>query len=142
MKRMFVCLSLAAIIGICGCTKVENNPQAEAKALEAAVAWLALVDGEKYSESWVEASQSFRKTIRKHKWIQTMQSVRKPFGNNISRELDSKRYQTSLRKAPDGEYVILYFSVSFENKESTLETITCQLDSDGKWRVAGYIMDK
>lgn len=142
MRRMFVCLSLAAIISICGCTKVESNPEAEAKALEAAVAWLLLIDGEMYMESWAEASQSFRKVIQRGKWIQTMQSVRKPFGKKISRVLESKRYQTSLKGAPDGEYVIIYFQSSFDNRESAPESVTCKLDKDGQWRVAGYFMDK
>ncbi|NOX96543.1 MAG: DUF4019 domain-containing protein, partial [Nitrospirae bacterium] len=67
-----------------------------------------------------------------------MQAIRKPLGKNISRELKSKRYRTSLPGAPDGKYVVIQFKSSFENKKSALETVTPMLDKDGKWRVSGY----
>ncbi|MEW6584469.1 MAG: DUF4019 domain-containing protein, partial [Nitrospirota bacterium] len=49
----------------------------------------------------------------------------------------SKKYATSLPGAPDGEYVVIEFETSFENKKSAVETVTPMMDS-GKWRVSGY----
>ena len=109
-------------------------------AVAAAESWLSLVDSETYAESWDEASQFFKGAIKKDQWTQTMQAARKPFGKNISRELKSKSYRTALPGAPDGEYVIIQFKASFENKKSAIETITPMLDKDGKWRVTGYYM--
>jgi hypothetical protein len=40
--------------------------------------------------------------------------------------------------APDGEYVVIQFEASFENKKSAIETVTPMLDKDGNWRVSGY----
>ena len=40
----------------------------------------------------------------------------------------------------DGQYVIIQFKASFENKKSAVETITPMLDQDGTWRVSGYYM--
>jgi hypothetical protein len=45
---------------------------------------------------------------------------------------------TSLAGAPDGEYVVIQYETSFENKKSSIETVTPMLDKDGKWRVSGY----
>ena len=42
--------------------------------------------------------------------------------------------------APDGEYVVIQYEASFENKASAVETITPMLDKDGQWRVSGYFM--
>jgi len=42
--------------------------------------------------------------------------------------------------APDGEYVVIRFSTSFEKKQSAIESITPMLDSDGVWRVSGYFI--
>jgi len=39
---------------------------------------------------------------------------------------------------PDGDYVIIQFDTSFENKKSAIETVTPMLDKDGVWRVSGY----
>ncbi len=139
MKIMLMCLSLAVVVSLSACSSA-SNPQAETDAVAAANAWLSLVDGEKYAESWEEAAQFFKGAVQKEQWIQTMQSGRKPFGKNISRELKSKSYRTSLPGAPDGEYVVIQFKASFENKKSTIETVTPMLDKDGEWRVSGYFM--
>ena len=138
MRRILGCLLLAAIVSFSGCS-AERNPQTE-KAVVAAKAWLSLVDGEKYAESWAEAAQLFKGAVQKEQWCQTMQSLRKPFGKNISREINSMQYQTALPGAPDGEYVVIQFTASFENKKSAVETITPMLDKDGQWRVSGYYM--
>jgi hypothetical protein len=45
---------------------------------------------------------------------------------------------TRLPAAPDGNYVVLKYDTSFENKKSATETIAPMLDKDGKWRVSGY----
>lgn len=139
MKKMLVCVSLVAIVALLGCNS-KSNPQAETAAIDVAKAWLSLVDGEKYAESWDASAQYFKSAVKKEQWLQAMQSGRKPFGKNISRELKSKSYRTALPGAPDGEYVVIQFNASFENKKEALETITPMLDKDGQWRVSGYYM--
>jgi hypothetical protein len=139
MKRMLMCLLLVAVVNFSGCSSA-GSPDAETAAVEAARDWLSLVDAEKYAQSWEEAAQLFKGAVPKEQWVQTMQAARKPFGENISRELKSKRYKTSLPGAPDGEYVVIQFKASFENKKSAIETITPMLDKDGQWRVSGYYM--
>ena len=139
MRRILMCLSLIAIVSCVGCSSASNS-EAERAAVAAAEAWLSLVDVEKYAESWEEAAEFFKGAVQKEQWVQTMEAGRKPFGRNISRELKSKRYRTSLPGAPDGEYVVIQFKASFENKKSAIETITPMLDKEGKWRVSGYFM--
>ena len=142
MKRVLIpilAIFVCTIAGLSGCSSA-SNPQAETAAVTAANAWLLLVDGEKYAESWDEAAQLFKGAVPKEQWVQMVQAVRKPFGKNVSRELKSKSYRTSLPGAPDGEYVVIQFNASFENKKSAIETITPMLDKDGKWRISGYYM--
>ena len=67
-----------------------------------------------------------------------MAGVRQPFGKLLSRKLKSKQYATSLPGAPDGQFVVIQFEASFENKKAAIETVTPMLDPDGKWRVSGY----
>ena len=139
MKKAFVCIALTVMCSLVGCSSA-SNPEAETAAVAAAESWLSLVDGEKYAESWDEAAEFFKGAIPKEQWRQTMQAVRKPLGKNLSRALKSKSYRTALPGAPDGEYVVIQFKTSFENKKSTVETVTPMLDKDGKWRVSGYYM--
>ena len=67
-----------------------------------------------------------------------MQSFRQPLGKVKSRKLMSKKYTKNLPGAPDGDYMVIQYRSSFENKKSAMETITPMLDKDGKWKVSGY----
>ncbi len=120
--------------------KADPSPDrdGEAAAISVADAWLSLVDKGDYKKSWFEAAQYFKNAISEDQWEQAIRAARKPLGKNLSRELISKSYHTSLPGAPDGEYFVIRFKSSFENKKSATETITPMLDKDGKWRVSGY----
>ncbi|KPJ71393.1 hypothetical protein AMJ52_08655, partial [candidate division TA06 bacterium DG_78] len=59
-------------------------------------------------------------------------------GKLVSRTVKSAKYTTSLPGAPDGEYVVIQYEASFENKQSAIETVTPMKDTDGAWRVSGY----
>jgi hypothetical protein len=67
-----------------------------------------------------------------------MRSIRKLGGTMLSREFIFQEETTSIPGAPDGEYVIMSFKTSFENKELAIETVTSLLDTDNTWRVSGY----
>ena len=69
-----------------------------------------------------------------------VQSARSPFGKLKKRTFAAAKYMTELPGAPDGEYVVIQFQASFENKENAVETITPKLAPDGKWRVSGYVI--
>ena len=113
----------------------------EKEAIKAALTWLSLVDKEQYDTSWNEAASYFKGAVSQQQWLQSMKSVRKPLGQNLSREVKSKQYATSLPGAPDGEYVVIQFVSSFSNKKSAIETVTPMLDTEGKWRVSGYYIN-
>ena len=114
------------------------NPTAEKAAVSASLAWLALIDAGRYDESWQETAQLFKAAVTKQQWRTSMVAYRKPLGKLISRTLKSKTYTTSLPGAPDGNYVVIQYTTTFENKKSAIETITPILDGDGQWRVSGY----
>lgn len=120
--------------------KADASAQREEAAVKAALAWLALVDGGKYAESWKEAAELFRGAVPQESWVQQVGGVRKPLGKVHKREVKSKSFQTSLPGAPDGQYVVIQFEASFESKKAAVETVTPLLDKDGKWRVSGYFI--
>jgi hypothetical protein len=141
---LLIVLLFLSLVG-CSTTTTTVKPEtdvntAESKAVAAAKEWLSLVDNQKYGESWQQAAQLFKDAVNKQQWIQIIQSGRRPLGKNTSRELKSKRYMTNVPGAPDGEYVVIEFNASFENKKSAIETVTPMLDKDAKWRVSGYFI--
>ena len=135
-RTITLCIILACSL-LCVCM-VMADQKAEELAAKAASKWLTLVDEGKYSESWDEAAQLFRGAVTKEQWKESVSSVRRPLGKLVSRTLKSKTYAASLPGAPDGEYVVIQYTASFENKKSATETVTPMLDKDGKWRVSGY----
>lgn len=106
----------------------------------AADSWLALVDAAKYGESWDEAASFFKDRVPRAQWEKMCQSVRNPLGELKFRARDSAQYTTQLPGVPDGEYVVIQYRATYENKKSAVETVTPMMDKDGKWRVSGYFI--
>ncbi len=136
MVRRIACLIMAGLI-FSGAA-MAGDAGKEASAVSAAKKWLSIVDAGEYSASWKEAAGLFRNAVGPEQWEQSLQAVRKPLGKLISRKVQTKIYKTSLPGAPDGEYVVIQFATSFENKKKAIETVTPMMDKDGKWRVSGY----
>ena len=107
-------------------------------AIEAAQAWLSLVDEGLYLESWREGATYFKKAVGQEQWTQSMVAFRKPLGKTLSRKITSAKYTTTLPGAPDGEYVVIQFQTKYERKVNTIETVTPSKEEDGNWRIAGY----
>jgi len=133
------------VLMVAGCGKQvpsggssKSNPAAEKAAVESAQAWLDMVDAGSYSKSWEEAAAVLKSAVSQADFEKSLRAVRPPLGKMVSRKLKSQQYATSLPGAPDGEYVMIQYNTTFENKANAIETITPMLDKDGKWRVSGY----
>ncbi len=141
MKHTLLSLFVLTAIGSFGvCFAAGGKVEKETAAVAAAQAWLAQVDTEHYAESWETAAAYFKSAVTTAQWQQAISAVRRPLGKVQSRQLASKRFMTELPGAPDGEYVVLQYKTSFQNKKSAIETITPMRDQDGKWKVAGYFI--
>lgn len=137
MVSRIACLVAVGLI-LTAVTGMAEEPEKEKAAVAAAEKWLDIVDEGKYGESWQEAAEYFRNAVRQKQWEQAVQLARKPLGRLVSRQVKSATYKTSLPGAPDGEYVVIQFHTSFENKKAAIETVTPMIDKDRKWRVSGY----
>jgi Protein of unknown function (DUF4019) len=136
--KVTIGLGMAIILSVCVVLAVESDRVKVA--LPSAETWLTMVDEGSYADSWNQAAGYFKGAVKQEKWQETLQALRKPLGKVISREVKSKSYHTSLPGAPDGEYVVIQFETFFENKKTTVETVTPMMDRDGKWRVSGYFI--
>lgn len=130
-------LCLMPLVGGCG---LAGHSEAETAAVASARQWLALVDEGAYVKSWEEAAPFFKNAVPCEQWDRTMRTGRAPFGRNLSRTLITTRYCNALPGAPDGEYVVIQFKASFENKKLAVETVTPMRITNGTWRVSGYYM--
>ena len=115
-----------------------QNKKENKKAQMAATNWLVQIDKGEDLESWDNAAQYFQNQILQDRWSAALKASRGPLGNSTSRNINSSEFRSELPGAPDGNYYILTYNSSFENKASAIETITLTKGIDGKWRAVGY----
>ena len=120
--------------------ETKSNPEAEQKALESSAKWLKIVDAGDYGKSWDEFSKTYQSKVTKEQMNTSLSTVLKPLGKLLKREVISKKYMTALPALPDGEYVLIRYSSSFEKKKMAIETILSVLDADKVWRVGTYLI--
>ena len=132
------CVILVCILACDAPLKAFAGDAGTNAAVAAADAWLRLVDRGKYAESWETAALLFRAGMAQERWVQAAGAVRNPLGNVVLRKLKTKKAVTSLPGAPDGNYVVILYDTTFENKRNSVETVTSMLEKDGRWRVSGY----
>ncbi|PLX89622.1 MAG: hypothetical protein C0614_01740, partial [Desulfuromonas sp.] len=49
-------------------------------------------------------------------------------------------YSKHAFDSPDGEYIVLTYESRFANYQELNETVTVTLDSDARWKIAGYFV--
>ncbi len=124
------------IIGIAAVVVAVAGP-AEDEAAGIGEKWLALLDDQKYEESWDQASSQFRDQVNKDQWVAVLKRAREPMGAKVSRATARVDFVKTLRGAPDGDYAIIHYTTSFQNKNDVTERLTL-VKEDGKWLAAAY----
>lgn len=134
MKQIFLLIFFIPIF------LFSQNTREEKKAIKSANFWLSQVDNENYDNSWEISGNYFQENIQKDRWIATLKASRKPLGKLISRNNDSIDYHKSLPGVADGNYYIVHFKVTYENKKEAKETITLSKNKKGQWEVVGFFI--
>ncbi|HUM09401.1 MAG TPA: DUF4019 domain-containing protein [Myxococcaceae bacterium] len=119
---------------------VAAGEPSDAAGVQAAEAWLKLVDAGQYGASWDEAAPMFRERVSRAEWEKMAAAARRPLGKVLSRKLSAKQVAHTLPGAPDGTYVVLVYETRFEHKEKGSENVTVMLDPQGRFRAAGYFI--
>jgi Protein of unknown function (DUF4019) len=139
MKAMKPMLLMIVTLGIAVATlpRAAEEDIDTVPATDAARAWLTIVDGGRYGESWQAAAEVFRNGVPQAQWETMVASVRGKVGNLMLRKPLSVKYARDLPNAPHGEYVVIQYTTRFENGLFT-ETVTPMKQTDGSWKVSGY----
>jgi hypothetical protein len=134
--RGYVCLVVFGILASLSTNLIMTGTQSEEDVAPDAQKWLALVDDQKYEESWMRASSMFRSEVKQEQWIAALKRSRDPLGSVSSRTRTRLQFSNSLRGAPDGNYAILHYQTAFSSKSAT-ERLTL-VKEDGRWQMAAY----
>lgn len=111
----------------------------EKAAAKRAQEWLALVDQGNYVESWDAAAKALQTSVPREKWKDLLTRLRPPLGKVRSRRVASTTYKPPFRGAPEGNYVLMMFTTSFERRD-LVETVIPLQEADGTWRVSSYFI--
>ena len=115
-----------------------QNKKENKKAQMAATNWLNQIDNGQYLESWDDAAKYFQNQIQKDRWSSALNASRKPLGVLKSRIVNTSEFKIELPGAPDGNYYVIKFDVSYEKKIKATETVTLLKDKNGEWKVVGF----
>lgn len=126
---------IAALASAQSQEEVDTRP-----ATAAALAWLEVVDSQRYGVAWDAAAPVLQGAIERTRWEVTIQDARNPLGAVHGRKLRSANYARNLPNAPEGEYVVIEYATAFANRPQSMETVTPMKQPDGKWKVAGYFI--
>ena len=102
--------------------------------------WLDQLDNRKYATTWQSSDQLIQQSVSETEWESAISSVHEMFGSMLSRHILSADYHAELPGSPDGNYIVVQFETSFQNKEFSIETVVSSKGDDGVWRVAGYFI--
>lgn len=116
----------------------QSTQEKEAAASLAAQGWLVLLDRKDWGRAWETTASAFRGKVPLGAWMDAIPKVREPLGAFVERTPAETSYKTSLQGMPEGEYVTVAFASKFADRE-VAEVVTTVRDSDGKWRVTGYL---
>ena len=144
MSRKFWITDVRVLIGAFAVLLFANLAAADDAKINAAQksaeVWTQLIDSGNYGESWEQASEPFKKSVAKERWIDAAKQARAPLGKATSRKLTDSNYATQLEGAPAGEYVTLQYQTSFEKMSTAAEIVHFMLAPDGTWRAVGYVI--
>jgi DNA-binding CsgD family transcriptional regulator len=111
-------------------------PVAESPATQAARAWLALVDAEKWQESFAGTTQKFQTNNTYEMWHKASLEGRVPLGRALSRRLLSEE---DIPVPPAGNQLVR-FETDFANKPHATERLTL-VQEGGTWKIVGYTIE-
>jgi DNA-binding CsgD family transcriptional regulator len=114
-----------------------STAPAASESVGSARAWLALVDGQQWKESWNAAGAETKSHVSLEQWTSMMPSVASTMGPVTSRALQKVIKATSVPGLPDGQYEILQFDTHFAKKGGAMELMTLAHEGSG-WKVDGY----
>jgi len=105
--------------------------------LPAVEAWLTIIDGGNYAQSWETAAPSFQRAISKAEWVGRLERVRRPLGKVLSRKSHPPQFMAGWTRY--GAKFI--FATSLDGLPAATETVTfARQRPNGDWKAIGYLI--
>ena len=129
-------LALAALSQAAPDPRAAAAATAETPVVASARSWLALVDQNRWQESWGATGAQFQRTNTVQVWTSVSEQMRAQFGTLRSRTLLS---QEEVPVPPNGA-IVVKFKANYANKPDAIETVSLAREN-GVWRVVGCYIE-
>jgi hypothetical protein len=141
-RRRFL-RAAASALGACALASMRSVLAQDPRAVlaqDAARDWLAIVDRGDVAGSWQAAGERFRQALDAQRWKQALSRVRTPLGAVLRRTVLRTSFTDAFAGAPRGDYAVVQFRTSWQNKADGIEQVTLEHGTDGRWHVVGYVI--
>ncbi len=108
-------------------------------AQQAALQWLAVVDAEKYADSWKQAAPFLKEHFAEKDWEKHLDTMRKPIDPMVDRTLHTTQYREQFPGLPKGAYVAFVWESYFGTRHQMLESVIMSYDGS-QWKPIGYAL--
>jgi hypothetical protein len=116
-----------------------QDPRAS-EAHVAALDWLKLADADDTKATYEASAKRFKEAMPLDQWTTAMKQAREQFGAVESRAMATAQPPKPGPEVPPGEFIVIVFRTEFAKRKNGNELLTLEKESDGKWRVVGYLM--
>lgn len=140
MIRSFTKMVLFMLLLLTLTTPAKAEMLAHEALEEKATNYLKLLDQGLYEKAWFDMSEIFHGLNIPQLWEKRQATIRTAYGAMYSRRLHHISYRQTYNLSPDGQYVIVQFKSSFQNKLDIIETIVLDCRVDSECSVREYII--
>jgi hypothetical protein len=133
-------LALTIILFVSLAIQADAELLSRAQSESQARGFLQLLDQGLQDESWQTMSVAFRSLNERVHWNTRQQVIRTSYGPLESRDLKHISYRKTFSLSPDGEYIIVQFRSSYQNKAETIETLVLDCSGVSECTVRHYVI--
>ena len=127
---LLISTAIPAVAALLSQTRAENQARG----------FLQQLDQGQSDEPWQAMSAHFQAITDQARWKIRQQVIRASYGPLLSRDFKNVSYRTSFSLSPDGEYVIVQFRSSYQNKAESIETVVLDCSFGPECLVREYVL--
>lgn len=135
-----IIMMTATLIALTTVGSVATSTVEQAELESQARSFLNLLDLGQKDEAWDAMSPMFQTLNDPFRWKRRQQAIRSTYGNLSSRDIHRISYRQTYALSPDGDYVIIQFKSSYQNKVETRETVVLDCRTSSACSIREYII--
>lgn len=141
--RIIICLTFCLLLSapLNGTWAETGDLCDQQQATATARRFLEHLDRQEMETAWLLMTPHFRDLHDALTWQEEQQTLRRVYGPLISRNSKAFSCRETFYHAPDGNYAIIQFDTSFQNKSSATETVIIDLKESGLQEIADIKMN-